>query len=124
VPSRNSYPPSTGSYYLTRQYPSYRMSGMDLMKLPADQAWDWRAELRRQDRSLLWLARQTSAHRNTVYRYAWGKRAPSGDWLARAAAALNYRRASGMLVQDLHPRTELTLSEPSELSTETDGGPM
>jgi hypothetical protein len=49
--------------------------------LPADEAelraWDWRTELREQDRTLLWLARRSEVHYQTVYRIARGEQTPT-----------------------------------------------
>ena len=50
--------------------------------------WDWRAELARQERSVIWLARRTGRHQQTVYRYAWGLRTAPAEWLAQAAIVL------------------------------------
>lgn len=51
-------------------------------------AWDWRAELKRQSRSVPWLARQTGRADQTVYQYSRGVTRPSIDWLRSAAAVL------------------------------------
>jgi hypothetical protein len=51
-------------------------------------SWDWRAELRRQERSVPWLARQTKRAENTVYRYSWGHLPAPVDWLREAARVL------------------------------------
>lgn len=53
--------------------------------------YDWLTELRRQERSILWLARRTNRSRNSVYAYAWGKRTPPATWLKSAALALGER---------------------------------
>jgi len=46
--------------------------------------WDWRGELRRQERSIPWLARRTGRADNTVYRYGSGRETAPTDWLALA----------------------------------------
>ncbi len=51
-------------------------------------AWDWRAELQRQQRSIPWLARQTDRADQTVYRYSWGREKPTIEWLRKAAEIL------------------------------------
>jgi hypothetical protein len=51
-------------------------------------AWDWRAELTRQERGIPWLARHTDRSQNTVYKYAWGLLKPSVEWLESAARVL------------------------------------
>jgi hypothetical protein len=54
-------------------------------------AWDWRAEARRQGHTLEWLARETDYSLNTVYSYSRGRQLPSAGWLIRAARALGIR---------------------------------
>ena len=54
----------------------------------------WRIELRRQGRSLRWLADSTDAKASTVYAYSIGKRRPTDEWLERAATALGYQEAA------------------------------
>lgn len=63
---------------------------MDTEELPEAmlREWDWRAELRRQERTVPWLARQTNRGQNTVYRYSWGSLKPSLAWLRDAARVL------------------------------------
>jgi hypothetical protein len=56
--------------------------------------WDWLAELKAQERTIPWLARQTSRGQGTVYLYSWGKRLPSLDWLRSAARVLGKVGAS------------------------------
>lgn len=58
--------------------------------LPDDplRAWDWLAELIRQERGIPWLARQTGTHYKAVYRYKWGVQTPPLDWLKAAATVL------------------------------------
>ena len=53
-----------------------------------EEPFDWMTELRKQERSILWLARRTNRSRNSVYAYAWGKRKPPASWLQSAAKAL------------------------------------
>lgn len=57
-------------------------------------AWDWLAELHRQERSIPWLARQTDRHQHTVYQIAWGKQRASLEWLRSAARVLGKVGAS------------------------------
>lgn len=52
-------------------------------------AWDWRAELRRQDRRIPWLARQTHRSEGAVYGYATGRFAAPRAWLEDVARVLN-----------------------------------
>ena len=49
---------------------------------------DWLAELRRQERSILWLVRQTGWGRTSVYLYAWGCRKAPAAFIAKASKAL------------------------------------
>lgn len=51
-------------------------------------AWDWHAELMRQERTVPWLARQTKAHYRAIYRYADGTLVAPLDWLRAAAQVL------------------------------------
>jgi hypothetical protein len=53
--------------------------------------WDWRSELRRQERSVPWLARQTNRADQTVYQYASGSTRPSLAWLAKVAEILDWK---------------------------------
>ena len=66
--------------------------GMDLTKEPQTDvdlaSWDWLAELRRQERRIPWLARQTGVAQNTVYRYASGRNQTPISWLREAATVL------------------------------------
>lgn len=50
--------------------------------------WDWQAELKRQERSALWLARQTNTHYKAVDRYKWGYQQPPLAWLQKVARVL------------------------------------
>ena len=50
--------------------------------------WDWRAELRAQQRSIPWLARRTDRAQQTVYNYSTGRAATPFDWLRQAAIVL------------------------------------
>lgn len=54
-------------------------------------AWDWRAELRSQERTLTWLARKTNRPKRTVYAYSSGQIPPPLQWLTDAARALGMR---------------------------------
>jgi hypothetical protein len=58
--------------------------------LPDDplRAWDWRADLRRQERGIPWLARQTNRSQTTVYRYAYGTLPTPIGWLQDVARVL------------------------------------
>lgn len=60
----------------------------DLQDGAALEAWDWVAELERQERSIPWLARRTGRHQNTVYRYSWGRLRAPAEWLAEARRVL------------------------------------
>lgn len=51
-------------------------------------AWDWPAELRRQDRTVIWLARRTGTAYRTAYRYRAGDQPPTIEFLRSAAAIL------------------------------------
>lgn len=51
-------------------------------------AWDWRAELERQERSMSWLAKHTGRTASAVYKFGSGELQPSIDWLKTAAAVL------------------------------------
>lgn len=57
-------------------------------------AWDWRAELDRQERKATWLARHTNRAAVTVYRYSDGSLTPPLDWLRDAARLLGVERAA------------------------------
>ncbi len=67
---------------------------MDLTQVPSIdeaelRAWDWQAELGRQERSLAWLARRTQRSQSALYKFAKGQLTPSVGWLRQAAIALN-----------------------------------
>jgi hypothetical protein len=51
-------------------------------------AWDWRADLKRDERGIPWLARQTHKSQTTVYSYAYGTRATPIAWLEEVARLL------------------------------------
>ena len=51
-------------------------------------AWDWHAELMRQERTVPWLARQTGGHYRTIYRYADGTQKAPIAWLREVARVL------------------------------------
>jgi transcriptional regulator with XRE-family HTH domain len=51
-------------------------------------AWDWRAELRAQGRSVAWLARRLDVAQVTLHRYANGSRKPSTPFLRAVAREL------------------------------------
>jgi hypothetical protein len=50
-------------------------------------SWDWMAELRAQERNLMWLARRSGIHYQEVYRISRGKR-PTIERLEAIARAL------------------------------------
>jgi hypothetical protein len=52
------------------------------------EGWDWHAELKRQERSIPWLARQTDRSQHTVYQYAGGHRPTPVEWLGKAWTVL------------------------------------
>lgn len=67
---------------------------MDLPELlPNDEAelraWDWRAALKADERSIPWLARRTGKSVRTVYGYSRGEFPIPLSWLRDAAAVLN-----------------------------------
>ena len=51
-------------------------------------AWDWRAALKADERTIPWLAKRTSRAQRTVYGYARGELVAPLDWLREAAAVL------------------------------------
>ena len=53
--------------------------------------WDWRTELRAQERSIPWLARRTDRAQQTVYNYANGAAATPIEWLRLAATVLGVK---------------------------------
>jgi len=56
---------------------------------PLDLAsWDWRAELKHQERSIAWLARQTRRSESAVNKYAGGHLVAPVAWLKEAAIVL------------------------------------
>ena len=62
------------------------------LPIPADEAelraWDWRAALKADERSIPWLAKRTSKSQRTVYGYSRGELVPPLAWLREAAAVL------------------------------------
>ena len=50
--------------------------------------WDWRAELRAQERSVPWLAKRTDRAQQTVYNYGSGVYPTPIEWLRQAAIVL------------------------------------
>lgn len=48
----------------------------------------WRIELRKQGRTLAWLARTTETPASTVYAYSIGRRSAPDSWLQKVAIAL------------------------------------
>jgi hypothetical protein len=53
-------------------------------------AWDWRAELTLNERSMPWLARHTQRSESAVRKYASGENPTPIQWLRMAAAALRW----------------------------------
>lgn len=51
-------------------------------------AWDWKADLKREERSMSWLARHTQRSESAVNKYASGAIPTPIVWLRMAAAAL------------------------------------
>ena len=51
-------------------------------------AWDWKAALKADERSIPWLAKRTSKAQRTVYGYSRGELVPPIEWLREAAAVL------------------------------------
>lgn len=51
-------------------------------------AWDWRADLKADERGIPWLARQTGKAQSTVYNYAYGFREAPIEWLRDVARVL------------------------------------
>lgn len=52
------------------------------------EAWDWKAALKREERSHEWLARRTDRSLSSVNAYAAGRLTPPLSWLRAAAAVL------------------------------------
>lgn len=50
--------------------------------------WDWKADLKREDRSLEWLARRTDRSTSAVNGYSAGRTTPPLEWLRAAAIVL------------------------------------
>lgn len=57
-------------------------------------AWDWRDELRRQERGMTWLARKTDRSVSAVYRYSDGTLTPPDEWLRSVARLLGIEAAA------------------------------
>lgn len=57
-------------------------------QLPSDPPLDWRAELVRQDRTVLWLARRSGIHYQAMYRIHRGEQAATADQLAAIVQVL------------------------------------
>lgn len=57
-------------------------------------AWDWRAALKDDDRTVPWLARKTKRAQTTVYRYSYGTLTPPVEWLREVAVLLGKRAAA------------------------------
>jgi hypothetical protein len=64
------------------------------MSLGELRAWDWRAELTKQDRGMTWLARKTERSVSAVYRYSDGSLTPPESWLREVAQLLGVERGS------------------------------
>lgn len=52
------------------------------------ESWDWKAALKREERSLEWLARRTDRSTSTVNAYSAGRLTPPVSWLQAAAIVL------------------------------------
>lgn len=50
--------------------------------------WDWRADLKADERGIPWLARRTGRAASTVYKYAYGLRPVPIAWLRDVARVL------------------------------------
>ena len=61
---------------------------MDAEPSPTLVAWDWRAELKRQERSYSGLARRTARSESAVNKYANGRLVPPVAWLESARIVL------------------------------------
>jgi hypothetical protein len=55
-------------------------------------SWDWRAELKRQERQVTWLARHTDRAATTVHKYASGEIPTPLSWLREAEIVLGRGR--------------------------------
>lgn len=64
------------------------------MTLDELRAWDWRAELDRQERQMTWLARHTNRSVGALYRYSGGSLTPPESWLRDVARLLGVERAA------------------------------
>lgn len=51
-------------------------------------AWDWRADLKAEERGIPWLAKRTGRSMSAVYKYAYGVLPTPIEWLRKAAAVL------------------------------------
>ena len=51
-------------------------------------AWDWRADLKADERSIPWLARKTDTPSSTVYSYSNRTHQPPLEWLRTAYRVL------------------------------------
>lgn len=51
-------------------------------------AWDWYADLKRDERGIPWLARQTGRAQSTVFAYRYGTTPTPIEWLRDAARIL------------------------------------
>jgi hypothetical protein len=49
---------------------------------------DWRTALKKQGRSITWLAIATDRPRRSLYAYSQGTMRPTAEWLAAASLAL------------------------------------
>lgn len=55
---------------------------------PAARAWDWRAELRAQERDVMWLSRHSGIHYRTMYRLANAEQDATDGQIRAIARAL------------------------------------
>lgn len=65
------------------------LQGQGPAEIPDDlSAWDWKGELKRQERSLEWLARRTQRSTSAVNGYSSGRLTPPLAWLQMARSVL------------------------------------
>ena len=68
------------------------MNTAELETLDALREWDWEADLKREERTIPWLARKTGKSQRSVYSYRYGQARPPLEWLAAAFRVLNGRQ--------------------------------
>lgn len=64
--------------------PEVRQPGTPPPTVADLRAWDWHAELERQERDIMWLARKMGVGHRSIYRYRDGLRTPTIEWLRAA----------------------------------------